>query len=139
MKNRLSAGLFLLFCLLAGGCANQAAIRDEFDKSTKAYNRMLRWQEIEQAGMLYQEPGLRDRFMAAAESMKKRRVTITDYRILTAEFLPEKENGTVAAEFDYYILPSNRIKTLTYRQDWAYREIGKVKAWRVNSPLPPFE
>lgn len=132
-------GLILLSCLLMCACANQAVIREEFEKSMKGYNKMLRWHEVENAGMLYLEPEQRELFMASAEAIRKKGVTITDYRILTWECPPEKNSATVVAEFDYYIMPSNRIKTLTYKQEWAYREISARKSWKLKSGLPEFE
>jgi hypothetical protein len=134
-------GVILLCCLMTAACSasNSAIIREQFEKSTKAYNKMLRWHEIEGAGMTYLEPERRDEFMKAAANIKKREVTITDFRILTSECLPDKGTGEVVAEFDYYILPSNRIKTQNYRQDWVYREINEKKSWKVKSGLPPFE
>ena len=130
----------LLFCcLMLSGCAylSQSALREEFEKSMKAYNRMLRWQEVEQAGVLYMEAEKRAEFMKRAESIKKRGVTVADFRILTSECLPEKKTGDVVAEFDYFILPSNRLKTLTYRQEWIYQDL--LKSWKLKSELPPFE
>lgn len=132
-------GLILLCCLVLVGCATQAAIREEFEKSMKGYNRMLRWHEVENAGMLYLEPEQRELFMTSAEAIRKQGVTITDYRILTSEYLPGKNSATVVAEFDYYIMPSNRIKTLTYKQEWVYREISARKSWKLKSGLPAFE
>ena len=119
--------------------AKNANISEEFDKSMKGYNKLLRWRDIEGAGMIYMDPELRDAFMKSAEDIKKRGVTITDYRILTSECLPEKKTGEVVAEFDYYALPSNRIKTLTYRQKWTYLDTGEKKGWQVKSGLPPFD
>lgn len=140
MTRTLKVGLLLLCCLATAACSvSNSAIREEFEKSTKAYNRMLRWHEIENAGMVYLEPELRDEFMKAAADIKKREIAITDFRILTSECLPDKGTGEVMAEFDYYILPSNRIKTWSYHQDWAYREIDGHKSWKVKSGLPPFE
>lgn len=141
MKNILSSGLILFCCAILTACTymRETDMRDEFDKSMKSYNKMLRWQEVESAGMLYMEPEQRDTFMSAAETMKKRGVNITDYRILTSECLPEKSSAEVVAEFDYYALPSNRIKTVTYRQNWAYREINAKKSWKVKTGLPVFE
>lgn len=132
-------GLLLLCTLVPGGCAYlaQPAIREEFDKSIKAYNRMLRWQELEQAGMSYMEPEKRDGFMKQVESLKKRGVTFTDFRIVTSDYLLEKKTADVVAEFDYYILPSNRIKTVTYRQHWVYQDL--IKNWKLASELPDFE
>lgn len=139
MMRFMKTGLVLLCCVLMGGCASQKAVREEFEKNMKGYNRMLRWHEVENAGMLYLEPEQRELFMASAETLRKKGVTITDYRILTWECLPEKNNATVVAEFDYYIMPSNRIKTLTYKQEWAYREISASKSWMLKSGLPAFE
>lgn len=132
-------GLLLLCCLLLGACATNAAIREEFEKSVKGYNQMLRWQEVEAAGMTYMEPELREAFMKSAEDIRKKSVTITDYRILASECLPDKGSASATAEFDYYILPSNRVKTLTYQQQWSYEKNNGKKGWLLKSGLPPFE
>ena len=140
MTRTIWGGLLLLCCLMTAACSmSNSAIREQFEKSTRAYNKMLRWHEIENAGMLYLEPELRDGFMKAAAEIRKREVTITDFRILTSECLPDKGTGEVMAEFDYYTLPSNRIKTQSYHQEWVYRDIGEQKSWKVKSGLPPFE
>lgn len=119
--------------------AKHANIREEFDQSMKGYNKMLRWRDIESAGMIYLDPELRDAFMKSAEEIKKRGVTITDYRILTSECIPEKGTAQVVAEFDYYTLPSNRIQTLTYHQKWAYLDTEGKKGWQLKSGLPSFD
>jgi len=134
-------GLILVLGLLAASCATMRNqnIREECENSIKGYNRMLRWQEIEAAGMVFIEPEQREEFLKAAESIRKRGVTITDYRIRTQECLPEKGTADVLTEFDYYILPSNRIKTLTYHQSWDYRTIGEKKSWKLKNGLPDFK
>lgn len=141
MTRMLKLGLFLVCCLTTVGCTylRQENMREGFETSVKGYNRMLRWQEVEAAGMTFMEPELREAFLKSARQMKRRGVTITDYRILSSECLPEKESASVVAEFDYYILPSARVKTLTYQQSWVYQEIDGTKGWRLKSPLPDFE
>lgn len=119
--------------------AKHANMREEFDRSSKDYNKLLRWREVENAGMIYMDAGLRDAFMKSAEEIKKRGVTITDYRILTSECLPEKNTADMLVEFDYFTLPSNRIKTLTYRQNWVYLDTEQKKGWQLKSGLPPFD
>jgi len=134
--------IFMLLTLCSCAYALQAkhaSIREEFEKSMKGYNKMLRWRDIENAGMVYLDPELRDAFMKSAEEIKKRGVTITDYRILTSECLPEKGTAEVVADFDYYALPSNRIKTLTYHQKWTYLDTEGKKGWQLKSTLPLFE
>jgi hypothetical protein len=130
--------LMLCSCALALQAKN-ANISEEFEKSMKGYNKLLRWRDIEGAGMTYLDPELRDAFLKSAEDIKKRGVTITDYRILSSECLPEKKTGEVVAEFDYYALPSNRVKTLTYRQKWTYLDTEEKKGWQLKSGLPPFD
>jgi len=135
----------LLCCLMMAACAaGEAVIRTEFEKSVKSYNRMLRWREIENAGLTYMELDQREAFLATAEAIRKRDITITDYRILFFEFSPKKNTGNAVVEFDYYIMPSNRIKTLTYKQDWIYDKVDKEddsdkKAWKLKTGLPDFE
>jgi hypothetical protein len=136
------AMIFILLTLCSCAYALQAKnanIREEFDKGVKAYNKMLRWREVENAGMLYMDPELRDAFMKSAEEFKKREVVITDFRILTSECLPDKKTGEAVTEFDYYVLPSNRIKTLTYRQNWTYLDTEEKKGWQLKSGLPTFD
>lgn len=128
-----------LCCLLLAACLPAKGIREELEISAKEYNRLLRWKEIDSAGPLFVVPEGREQYMTAANSIKKRSVMITDYRILSMEFIEEQRRGDVIVEFDYYTLPSNRIKTLTDKQDWVYRENGHAKSWKVKSPLPAFE
>lgn len=130
-------------CLMLTACATLTGLRDNFDRSkafdrsVKAYNRMLRWHEIESAGMTYVDPAQREEYLKRAETLKKRGLSVTDFRILSSRYLPEKKTGAVVAEFDYYILPSNRIRTISDRQEWIYRE--KTNSWQLQSGLPPFE
>lgn len=137
MTRLLRFGLLMACCLTMTACVSEMGIREEFEKSMRAYNRMLRWQEVENAGMTYMEKEQRDDFMRNAESLKRRGVTLADFRILTFECLPDMKSGDVVAEFDYFILPSNRIKTVTYRQEWVYKDL--LKSWKLKSGLPPFE
>jgi hypothetical protein len=131
-------GLMLCSCAYVTQ-AKHANIREAFEKSAKDYNKLLRWREVEHAGMIYMDPELRDAFMKSAEKFKKRGVVITEYRILATECTPEKGTAEVVAEFDYYALPSNRIKTVTYRQNWIYLDTVEKKGWQLESGLPPFD
>ena len=130
----------MLFCgLLMVACVPDKGFREEFESSVGGYNRMGRWQEAAGAGQMYVEPEGRETYLTTAESMRRRGVTITDFRILTMEMLSDRKRGDVMVEFDYYALPSYRIKTLTYKQDWVYRDVDDKKSWRVKSALPPFD
>jgi hypothetical protein len=140
---RLVKGFLCITCLMLTACASLSGLNEkfdrskEFDRSVKAYNRMLRWHEVENAGMTYVDPEQREEYLKRAAALKKRGLSVTDFRILSSKYLPEKKSGDVIAEFDYYIMPSNRVKTVSDRQEWVYRE--ETKSWQLKSGLPPFE
>ncbi|MDD2897881.1 MAG: hypothetical protein PHI31_04125 [Desulfuromonadaceae bacterium] len=133
----MTRGMLLSSLLLLGACASQTGVSEEFDRSVKSYNKMVRWHEIESAGTTYLDPDLQPDFLRQAAALKKRGLSVTDFRILSSTYIPEKKTGEVLTEFDYFILPSNRIKTITYRQIWMYQE--NSKSWKLKSALPLFE
>jgi hypothetical protein len=126
-----------MICLLLSACATETGVREEFDRSVKNYNKLLRWHEMESAIMTYSDPEQRDIALKQADSLKKRGLSVVDFRILAARYIPEKKAGDVMAEFDYYLLPSNRIKTISNRQEWVYQE--ELKIWKLKNGLPFFE
>lgn len=134
---RVITGLLCIVCLTLSACATRTGLSEELDRSVKAYNRMLRWHELENAVMTYSEPEQREEYLKRGEILKKRGISVTDYRILSTRYLPEKQTGDVVAEFDYYILPSNRVKTVSHRQEWVYQ--GSSNSWKLKNGLPPFE
>lgn len=134
---RFARVLLCILCLTLAACASGTGLNDKFDQSVKAYNRMLRWQDIENAGRTYIAPELREEFLQKADSLKKRGLSVTDFRIISTRYIPEKKEGDVVTEFEYYLLPSNRVKTISYRQEWVYQE--DLKSWKLKSGLPPFE
>jgi hypothetical protein len=129
--------LLFISIMTLTGCASQTSMKEGLDRSVKAYNRMLRWHEIENAGLTYIDTDLKDDYLKQAESLKARGLSITDYRIISTKYLPENKSGDVVTEFDYYMLPSNRIKTISYQQKWFYRE--ESKGWKLKSGLNSFE
>ena len=126
-------------CLMLTACATYAhkGLSEELDRSVKAYNRLLRWHEMENAVMTYTDSELLEENLKQAGILKKRGLSVTDFRILSTRYLPEKTSGDVVAEFDYYLLPSSRVITISQRQEWVYKE--NSKSWKVKNGLPPFE
>ena len=129
--------ILIITCLFLSACATKAGIREEFDRSVKAYNRLLRWHEHENAVMLYVDKDQQEASLKQAQGFKARGLSVTDFSMLTSQALTEKKTGEVVTEYDYYILPSNRIKTVTDRQHWVYQE--EIKSWKIKSGLPLFE
>lgn len=134
---RVLTGFLCVMFLLLTSCATEKGLREGLERSVKDYNRLLRWHEIENAGMTYIDQDLREEFLKRAEILKKRGLSVTDFRILSTRHIPESKSGDALAEFDYYLLPSNKIKTISYRQDWVYLE--DIKSWKIKSGLPNFE
>lgn len=127
--------LFIVSCAM-----NNASLGETFQSDMKTFNRMVRWQDGAQAAMLYSDPAVREVIMKSAEGMRKRGVTITDFRVVTTECLPEQKTARAVLEFDYYTLPSNRIKTATHDQKWHYVEqSGQGQRWKLATPFPSFE
>lgn len=129
----------LICCLLFTACTPDGVLRDQFEKSVKDFNRMLRWQETAGAGTLYVAPEVQEQYGGAAALLKIRQVTITDYRILSMNAFPDQKRGDALVEFDYFALPSSRIRTQTYKQEWVYQEDVQGSGWRLKSGLPPFQ
>ncbi|KAF0220460.1 MAG: hypothetical protein FD174_1114 [Geobacteraceae bacterium] len=125
----------LLLALAA--CSSLAVIGLECEKRTKEYNRMLRWQEFDNAAIVFVDKPLRDEFqkrIAAAKDVK-----VADYRVKSLECDPEKGEATVKAEFDYYIPPSMTLKTAEDVQKWVYSGENGKKEWRLKTLLPAFK
>jgi hypothetical protein len=125
----------LLLCGIAA-CRSMAVSPAEFEKSSRDYNRMIRWQEFAVANATYVERDIRRAFevkVAAAGG-----VTLVDYRILNITCDPEKGEAQTTVEFDYYRLPSTRVKTVKDVQKWVYHEEEGESGWRLTSLFPDF-
>jgi hypothetical protein len=138
--------LLLLVSLLFCGCASyQSAHRDEgCDSAIKQYSRMIRWQEAEKASIIFIEDTQRPAFDKAAEALRRRSITMVDYRVLSHECLLEKNRARATVEFDYLIMPDARLKTVTDHQAWEFRDktsddVNLKQGWKLTSPLPEFK
>lgn len=136
MKRLLNILLCIIYLALTG-CTTPVGLSEKLDRSVNSFNRMLRWHEIESAGTTFIDTEQQSEYQKQAEILKKNGISITDFRILSTRYNHEKRSADVVAEFDYFILPSNRIKTISYLQEWLYRD--KIKEWKLQSGLPTFE
>lgn len=132
--------LLLCICVVSltlNACASRPGMKESFERSVKDYSKLLRWREIDDAGRTYVTPEQRDEYLKQADDLKKRGLSVTDFRILSMRCQPEKRTGDVTAEFDYYLLPSNRVETIADHQEWVYRESSN--SWQLTSGLPAFK
>jgi len=138
--------LLALAPLFLDGCAayRKMSRNEDCEKVIKNYNRMLRWQEVEKASIAFVDKKLRPDYDKTAESIRRRGVTVADYRVLAQECRGDRNTAESTVEFDYFILPDNRMKTITDHQSWIFREENPVEpdlgeGWKLTTPLPAFK
>jgi hypothetical protein len=135
--------MILLFVLTtAASCSTVTTVRNmnaanDFQESAKIYNWMIRWHELEKAESTFAADSMRKEYSERVKAAKG--VTIADYRIRNQECSPEKKEGTVIVEIDYFIPPSVTLKTVEDVQTWTYVEKEGKRAWRLTSLLPEFK
>ncbi len=117
-----------------GSCTTMS--RDEFDKTTRDYLIVLRWQNFETAS-LFAASSIRDEFERRVEDAKN--VEVLDYRIINVDYDEPKKKATVNVEISYRMLSSNQVRTLVDKQVWSYGEENGSKQWRLMSVLPKFK
>ena len=117
-------------------CRTLGVTTAEFEKSSRDYSRMVRWQEFSTANTTYVEQDIRRAFEVKVAAAKG--ITLVDYRILTLTCDPEKGEARATVEFDYYRLPSTRVRTVTDVQQWVYRDEEGESGWRLTSLFPDF-
>lgn len=136
--------LLLLMPLIACGCSaySKYGRGEECERTIKDYSKAVRWLELEKAAVSMVVKEQREAYAQAAEQVRRRGVTMVDFRILTQECRPEQGTADVIMEFDYFAMPDNRLKTASDRQKWVYREQSaddQVPGWKLTSPPPQFK
>jgi len=126
----------LLLLLLLSGCRNPYLVVQRFDDTYREYNQLVRWQEHQNACLSFADPSVADECLARAGAAKG--ASMADYRVKGIDVDPAKGTATVRVEFDYYVLPSPRLKTLEDVQEWRYEEVDGTERWRIVTPLPEF-
>jgi hypothetical protein len=118
---------------------------EDCDRVLKSYNRQyVRFKELEKAAIVFVDRPIRDSYSIAAEEFRRKNVSLVDVRVLAQECLAEQKRAEATVEFDYFILPDSRLKTVTDRQKWIFREEDKEKpelgeGWKLVTPLPAFK
>lgn len=129
--------VLLAVSLLAfSGCTFDYVVKDNFEKTSRSYATMLRWQEFEAAMALVDMP-LRDDYRKRIEAAKG--IHMLDSRVLSKDCDVKAKRGEVVMELDYTIAPSMTVRTVSDLQKWRYFEEGEKKGWRLESLLPQFK
>jgi hypothetical protein len=128
--------VLLMLLLLPASCRTMGVALEQFDRSSREYNRMVRWEEYAMANITFVDQGAREAYEKRVEAAK--RVKVVDFRVVSYECDPAKGMATVDVEFDYYALPSATVKTVHDTQKWVYREGPDGGKWRLTTLLPEF-
>jgi hypothetical protein len=101
--------MILFLVLTAGACSTVNTVKNmntakDFQDSAKTYIWMLRWHELETAEATFAAESMRKEYSERVKAAKG--VKIADYRIRNQECSPEKNEGKVVVEIDYFIPPS---------------------------------
>jgi hypothetical protein len=132
----------LVVILSLSGCsAYQNANRQKScNKIIDSYSKLIRWQGPESAALSIVSTEQKETFNQEVESFRKRGVSVVDYRIRAKQCLADKKQAEATVEFDYYVLPDSRVKTVIDRQTWIYQEetAKEIEGWKLTSPLPNF-
>ena len=134
---RRSVLFFALFTFLAGCSLQDKARRDRLDDQIQSYSKVVRWREMESALVVVNEP-LREEYLKQCEKIRNS-VQIVDYRILSTTLTGDHESADAVVEFDYYILPSTRVKTVVDNQKWKLFKDDIKSYWKLMSLPPEFK
>lgn len=128
--------LLVVLVLVLAGCRNPYLVAQRFDDTHREYSHLVRWQEYQSACLGFAAPSVAEECLARAGVAKG--ASMADYRVKGIDVDPAKGTATVRVEFDYYVLPSTRLKTLEDVQEWRYEEVDGKERWRIVTPLPDF-
>ncbi len=134
---RLAFPLAALFLLSSCATMRLERVGEEFNNASKGYLRLVRWQELDNSALAFVDEPLRADFqkrITAAEQVK-----VVDYRLKGMECRPQQGEGEVRVEWDYYIPPSVKVKTVTDVQKWRYLDEKDRRGWVLTTLLPEFK
>ncbi len=131
--------ILLLIFISAGACARIETMNslNDFETSSKKYNQMIRWHDLNKAGLTFVDDSVKEQYAERVKAAKG--VNIADYRVLYQECSPEKKTARVVVEIDYFIPPSVTLKTVEDDQKWEYVVSNESKFWKLKTPLPQFK
>ena len=129
--------ILLLFVLLTGMLGITACSTTDPAKTmgvvTRAYERAIRWGNIEAAERFRREPDPR-----WTPEVRKRLETIrvTSYQVLFSTIEPDEQHMSQTVRIKYYVDADIVERTLRDQQRWEYDP--EVKQWYIVSDLPLF-
>ncbi|MGD8344533.1 MAG: hypothetical protein PVI38_14445 [Desulfobacterales bacterium] len=125
----------LVFLLLILGCASMETGEkmSQFDTTSRAYLRAIRWGEFEAA---FAFKKLTDRDEELPDFEDYRTVKVTNYKVKQTIISEDQSKIIQIVDFQYYRMKDVTVKNLIDRQKWAYDK--EQEKWFLHSDLPAF-
>ena len=122
--------LLLVLCIAACSPALKPKPADSFADSNKEFALRLAWQDYRSAASFMDGEYLQD---FQDKFPERGDIRVLEIRPEGVEFEGQEQERAVSwSSIDYYRLPSNTLKTLKVRLEWAYRN----SVWQIVSPFP---
>lgn len=125
----------LVFILIILGCASMETGQKmgQFDETSRAYLRAIRWGEYE-AAFAFKKLTARDEELPDFENY--RTVKVTNYKVKQTIISEDKSRIIQIVDFQYYRMKDVTVKNLIDRQKWEYDK--QQEKWFLQSNLPEF-
>ncbi len=125
----------LVCILLILGCASMETGEkmSQFDETSRAYLRAIRWGEFEAA---FAFKKLSDREEELPDFENYRTVKVTNYKVKQTIISEDQSKIIQIVDFQYYRTKDVTVKNLIDRQKWEYDK--EQEKWFLQSNLPAF-
>ena len=132
VKTLLKLVLVLIMGSSLFSCSLTQDEMETLDKSTRSYERAIRWGEFSRAKSFHKKsPSMSD-----IERRRMKFYRVTNYAVLQND-TPNLHNSFLLVEIKYYKNDRPVIKSITVKQHWK-RDKGS-ELWYIDSPFPKFK
>lgn len=125
--------LFIAIVLLLGACAGPSDQMQIFDRSLRAYEHGLRWQDFDVVIAYHKNEHAK---LTAERRNWLRRFRISAYNVLYVRVDENETHASQLIEVKYYTDSNLVVRDITLQNEWEFDE--NSKRWFLTNPLPAF-
>lgn len=132
--------MILLMALTVAACGKVAATKrgNQFQKTLKEYNALIRWGYYEKAGAFI---NMRAGVPRQLDLEYLQEIRVTHYEIIRqiaiGDDLKDPREIAIDVDVDYYHDRTLRVKSIKYQQLWWHDEVAEQ--WFLDGDLPDFK
>jgi hypothetical protein len=124
----------ILPLLLLAACASTQDQLYALDKSFNAYERALRWQEVDVVIAFHKNEHEK---LTTEQRKYLKQFRVTSYNVVYTNVAADGNHASQVIELKYYKKDSITIHELTINNQWEYDE--KAQRWYLTNGLPDFK